>query len=363
MGRMLIQEGINYNLHINILANENDTPCKHLCNEFAVGNLMEYEAVYNFGKTCDIITIEIEHVNTNALADLEKMGVKVFPQPDILKIIQDKGLQKDFYKLSHIPTAHFHIVNDKQHALGFKNDGKFMMKLRKGGYDGRGVVKLENSSDFEERAFDAPSVLEELIDFEKEISVIVARNSNGDIAHYPPVEMEFNPEVNLVEFLVSPAAVDRKIEEEAIAIARKVIDELKMVGILAVEMFVTKSGKILVNEIAPRPHNSGHQSIEGNFTSQYEQHLRAILNLPLGDTRITFPSVMVNLLGEKGFDGRAKYDGLEEVMALSGVYIHLYGKLFTKAFRKMGHVTVIDKDVNEAKRKARAVQGMLRVIS
>ena len=275
-------------------------------------------------------------------------------------MVQDKGLQKQFYVSHGIPTANFQLIKNKSELSVTTFKYPAMLKLRTSGYDGKGVMKIKSNADIE-NAFDAPCVLEELVDFDREISVIVARNIHGEIKHFPAVDMDFNPEVNLVEFLCSPARIENEIAEEAIRIARSIIEKLGMVGILAVEMFVTKDGKVLVNEIAPRPHNSGHQTIEGNACSQYAQHLRAILGLPLGDTSITRPSVMINLLGAEGFSGEADYCGLEEVLAIPEVYVHLYGKKMTKPFRKMGHITVTDVHLDGAIIKAKKVQKLISV--
>jgi 5-(carboxyamino)imidazole ribonucleotide synthase len=268
-------------------------------------------------ETCDIITIEIEHVNTQALKELVKLGKKVFPQPEIIEMIQDKRTQKTFYKEWHIPTAPFVLTESKQDTFQHEALLPAVHKLGKEGYDGRGVQVLRTKADLE-KAFDAPGLLEKLIDFEKEISIIVARNETGEMETYPAVEMVFHAEQNLVEYLFAPAQLPDHIVQQADEIARKVMQQLGMVGLLAVEMFVTKAGEVLVNEIAPRPHNSGHQTIEANVTSQYEQHLRAIIGLPLGDTRLLFPSAMVNLLGEPGFSGPATYQGFEEVVKVPG---------------------------------------------
>lgn len=360
LGRMLLQQAINLNLNISVMDPDKQAPCRHLVKTFKQGSLTDYEAVYAFGKDKDLITIEIENVNIEALKALEKEGKTVYPQASIIELIQDKGAQKMFYQRHSIPTSDFFLIENKEQIGKYASYFPFFQKLRRGGYDGRGVVKLVNPHQIE-KAFDAPSVLERLVDFEKELSVIVARNASGDIKTFPVVECEFNPQANLVEFLFSPASIKKNIEKEAEAIAARVAEKLGIIGILAVEMFLTKDGKILVNEIAPRPHNSGHQSIEGNATSQFEQHLRAILNLPLGDTSITRPSVMVNLLGEFGHEGPAVYEGLEEVLQFKGVYVHLYGKANTKAFRKMGHVTLVDEDLAKAKQKARMVQRTLKV--
>jgi len=360
LGRMLIQEAINYNVHVSILDPDPQAPCKDIANSFSVGRLSDFDHVYDFGRTCDLLTIEIEHVNVEALERLEKQGIPVYPQPHILRMIQDKGLQKTFYKEHHIPTAEFFLVENKKEISAHAAQFPFMQKLRKGGYDGRGVSRLDDPNDLEQ-AFDAPSVLEKFVDFAKEISVIVSRNPQGETKSFPVVELEFNPEANLVEFLFSPADIPPAAEEEAQRIARTIAEKLGIVGLLAVEMFLTKDGKVLVNEIAPRPHNSGHQSIEGNFSSQYEQHLRAIFSQPPGSTALVMPSVMINLLGEKGFEGDAVYEGLEDVLQLEGVYVHLYGKKITKPFRKMGHVTVLAPTMAEAKRKALEVKAKLKV--
>ena len=355
LGRMLIQEAINYNVTTRVLDPDPDAPCKNLCDQFIQGSLTDYETVYNVGKKADLITIEIEKVNVDALQKLEDEGVLVFPQPRVIRLIQDKGLQKEFFKQNDIPSAPFRLISSLEQLKECDFSFPYIQKLRKDGYDGRGVCKIVTSADYE-KAFTAPSIVEQWVDFEKEISVIVARNENGAIKAFPCVEMEFNPEANLVEFLISPSTLDFQTQSQAEQLAIKVAEALKITGLLAVEMFLTKSGEILVNEVAPRPHNSGHQSIEGNFTSQFEQHLRAIFNLPLGDTRCMSNAVMINLLGEAGYEGLADYEGLTEILKLDGVYVHLYGKKFTKPFRKMGHVTVIDGDREMAIAKARFVQ-------
>jgi 5-(carboxyamino)imidazole ribonucleotide synthase len=360
LGRMFIQEAISYNLDVHVMDPDANAPCKYISTTFQVGSLHDYESVYQFGKDKDVVTIEIEHVNVDALEALEKEGVKVFPQPAILRMIQDKGLQKKFYAQHGIPTSEYHLIDEKKDIARFRNEFPFMQKMRTGGYDGKGVTPLRNDTDLT-RAFDAPSVLEKFVDFDKEISVIVARNERGEVKSYPVVELEFNPEANLVDFLFSPANISEDAETKAREIAESLVAKTGIVGLLAVEMFLTKDGQILVNEVAPRTHNSGHQSFEGNVTSQFEQHLRSILNLPLGETRITEPTVMVNLLGEKGYTGEAQYQGLQEVLTMNGVHIHLYGKKITKPFRKMGHVTVGAKTMAEAKQIAEKVKEVLKV--
>jgi 5-(carboxyamino)imidazole ribonucleotide synthase len=360
LGRMLIQEAVNYDVHIHCLDPDDSAPCRHLATSFTVGSLNDFETVYHFGKSKSVITVEIEHVNIEALERLEAEGIPVYPQPRVLKIVQDKGIQKQFYLDNNIPTPPFQLVNSaleiEQHSGLFP----VMQKMRKGGYDGKGVTPLKSLSDLVS-AFDVPSVLESFVDFEKELSVIVARNASGQTAVFPTVECEFNPEANLVEFLFSPADISPEIEQKAQALAIEVIDKLGMVGILAVELFLTKSGELLVNEIAPRPHNSGHHTIECNVTSQFEQHMRSVLDLPLGSTRIVQPGVMINLLGAKGFEGNAIYRGLEEVMAIPGVKTHLYGKSKTKSFRKMGHVTVVAETLEEAKKIGKSISNTIQI--
>ncbi|MDP4730938.1 MAG: 5-(carboxyamino)imidazole ribonucleotide synthase [Flavobacteriales bacterium] len=362
LGRMLIQEAVNFNIHITVLEPAVNAPCADLANNFVVGNFNDYQTVLDFGKTVDVLTIEIEHVNIEALEELERLGKKVFPTPQALRTIQDKGLQKQFYKANNIPTAPFHLIDNVEDALLFKEKGPFMQKLRKGGYDGKGVTPLRTEAEFN-AAFNAPSVLEEFVPFVKELAVIVARNESGEIATFPLVEMEFNPEANLVEFIFSPAHVNTDVEGNAKKIATDIANKLEHVGLLAIELFLTADGNLLVNEIAPRPHNSGHHTIEACFVSQYGMHLRAILNMPLGSTGLRTPAVMINLLGEKGFEGKARYENIEEVLHTEGAYIHLYGKEDTKPFRKMGHITVCNLNLEEAKETARRFLNEVKVVS
>lgn len=362
LGRMLAQKAIDLDLSILILDPDPNAPCKNICTEFHQGNFNDFQTVYNFGQKCDIITIEIENVNVDALDKLQSDGKKIFPSPALIRTVQDKGLQKEFYKKNNFPTAEFTLVENKEQILQQTPSFPFIHKMRKGGYDGKGVQLIRSKEDLKDIP-DVPAVLETLIDFKGEISVIVSRNELNDVKCFPVVDMTFNQEANLVEFLFSPSKLSSKLEEEAKMIASKLAQQLELIGILAVEMFVTKDDKLLINEIAPRPHNSGHQTIEGNKTSQYEQMLRAITGLPLGETDITNPAVMVNLLGEKGHEGNAVYSGIEKVMKLEGVHIHLYGKKITKPFRKMGHITVTSHTLEDAMVKANFVKNNLKVIS
>lgn len=362
LGRMLIQSAIDFNIHIKILDSDANAPCRPFAHEFVQGSLMDFDTVYNFGKQVNVLTIEIEHVNVEALERLEKEGVKVYPQPHVIRIIQDKRVQKQFYKDNLIPTAGFVLVDDKESLQQHSHLLPAFQKLGKSGYDGRGVQKLKSVEDLA-NAFAEPSVLEKAVDFEKEIAIIVARNEAGEVAIFPPVELVFHPEYHLVEYLFAPANVSELITAQANEIATGVATKLGIVGLLAVEMFVTKTGEVLVNESAPRPHNSGHHTIKANYTSQFEQHLRAILNLPLGLTDTQSYAAMVNLLGEEGYSGEAVYQGTEEALALGGVYIHLYGKKLTKPYRKMGHITIMDTDLEVLKDKVHKVKNLVKVIT
>jgi 5-(carboxyamino)imidazole ribonucleotide synthase len=362
LGRMLIQQAINYNVTVKVLDPDRDAPCRKLCDEFVVGSLSDYETVYNFGKKVDMVTIEIEKVNVDALEQLEKEGVLVYPQARIIRLIQDKGLQKQFFKENNIPTAEFQVISSPQQLKESRIPFPYIQKLRRDGYDGKGVYKVINES-YLAGAFTAPSLVERWVDFEKEIGIIVARSENGEVKTFPLVEMEFNPQANLVEFLISPSTLSFEVQQDAAIIATKIAEDLNIVGLLAVEMFLDKHGKILVNELAPRPHNSGHQTIEGNVVSQFEQHLRAIFNQPLGETACLNNAVMVNILGEPGYEGPAVYQGIEKILKCAGVYVHLYGKALTKPFRKMGHVTIVDADREKAIATAKFVRETLKVVS
>lgn len=361
LGRMFIQSAISYGTPIAILDPNLHCPAANLCDSFTQGSFQDYDAVFEFGSGLDVLTIEIENVNTEALYQLEREGVKVFPQPRVIELIKDKGIQKQFYVDNAIPTSEFVLCDSLEEVIQ-KASFPIVQKMRKGGYDGKGVQILSSPSDLEE-AFDVPSLLEKKVDFVKEISVIVARNEAGEIRSYPTCEQEFNPEANLVEFLFSPAKISPETEKSAQEIAHTIIQKLGMVGVLAVEFFVLEDGSVLVNEMAPRTHNSGHHTMECNYTSQFEQHYRAVMNFPLGSTAITTPGVMINLLGDKNHVGTPVYQGMEKVMAQEGVYVHLYGKTETKPFRKMGHITVVDSELDRAIEQAREVAQEVKVVS
>ena len=362
MGRMLADAAVSFDARLSVMDDDPLCPCREVCRDLTQGNPLNYDDVYTFGKSVDVLTLEYEHVNAQALKQLEADGVAVHPSAAVIELVQDKGRQKEFYRASGIPTADFVLAANAAEIRAHKGFLPAVQKTRQAGYDGKGIHKIACAGDMDD-AFDEPSVLERLVDLDKEIAVIVARNTKGETAVYPTVEMMFHPKRNLVEFLLCPAGLPAPVERAAKEIALTLVEKLKVVGVLAVEMFVTKDGKVLVNEIAPRVHNSGHHTIEANVTSQFQQHLRAVLGLPLGPTQTIMPSVMVNILGEPGSEGKARYEGVEAALALGNVHVHLYGKQITKAYRKMGHATVLDKDLDTALAKARRVKEMIKVRS
>lgn len=360
LGRMLLPPANELDIDIDILDPDPNAPCSDLAQRFVCGDFRDHDTVVRFGESCDVITVEIEHVSISALKALRDMGKKVFPQPEVLETVQDKGLQKLFYEKHGIPTAPFRLAAHAADLQNHKDFLPFAQKLRTGGYDGRGVQLMRTESDLA-KAFDAPCVMEELVDFEQELAIIVARNEKGEVTTFPLVAMEFNPEANLVEYLFAPAGVAHTVERRAEEIARQTVEAYGLVGIMAIELFMLRDGTLWVNEVAPRPHNSGHHSIEANATSQYAQHLRAILNLPLGRTGTTRHAAMVNLLGAEGFSGPVHYEGIEEALAIPEVYVHLYGKALTKPFRKMGHVTCTGSNADEVREKALKIKELITV--
>jgi 5-(carboxyamino)imidazole ribonucleotide synthase len=366
LGKLLALAASNWDIKTYILDPDEHCPAASCSSFFVKGNYLNFDDVYNFGKKVDMLTFEIENVNIEALKKLKQEGLKIIPDPETLELIKDKGLQKEFYLKHNIPSAHFQIYTSKQEILTAIEHGElnfpFVQKLRTGGYDGKGVSVIKTTTDVV-KLLDGPSVIEESINIKKEISIIAARNNLGETKCFPTVEMEFNPTANLVEKLICPASIEEAINTEAMQLAEKIVSSLNFCGLLAIEMFVNNQDKILINEIAPRPHNSGHHTIESVITSQYEQLLRAIFNFPLGSTRLKSPAVMINLLGEQGYEGKVKYEGLTEAMAIEGVKIHLYGKKITKPFRKMGHVTVLARSVEEAIKNAEIVKQKLKIKS
>jgi 5-(carboxyamino)imidazole ribonucleotide synthase len=366
LGKMLCQAGSKLGLDLSILEKDASFPAGAICRQFFSGDITDYDDVYRFGKEMDVITIEIENVNISALEKLEQEGKKVFPQTDVLRIIKDKGLQKTFYEGNNIPTSDFSLFKDADHIRHAVVSGMitipFVQKSRTDGYDGKGVKVVRTQADLDD-LIDAPSIMEEMVDIAAEISVIIARSETGRSTYFPVAEMEFHPTANLVEFLFCPSSLTPSQQQEAIALAQSVADKLEIVGLLAVEMFLDKQGNILVNEVAPRPHNSGHHTIEACSISQYELHLRALLDLPLPEVELIRPAVMVNVLGEPGHSGPTVYQGMTDCLAHSGVHPHIYGKKDTKPFRKMGHVTIVKSTLEEAKSLAQFIKNTLKVIT
>lgn len=360
---MMLQEAVSENeMHLSFLDPDPNCSCTAVTDQVVLGSFKDTETVLDFGADKDIVTVEIEHVDIPALKELESRGVKVFPQPDILAMIQDKGAQKKFYSSHGFPTAPFELIDSSAQVDLQEWSLPFVLKSRRGGYDGHGV-KVVKSQEEARSAFEEPCLVEAMAEIEKEISVIVARNEQGEVKAFPAVEMEFDPEANLVSALIGPADIPNDIAEKAESLAKRLINELGLVGLLAVELFWLKDGDIWVNEVAPRPHNSGHQTIEGNITSQYEQHLRAISGKPLGETTPKGIAVMVNLLGAPGHEGARKIIGLESMEEFSGAFLHDYHKALTRPKRKMGHITVVDEDREKALSIALGLQKVVQYVS
>ena len=366
LGKMLLTETRKFDIQTYVLDPSDEAPCKIGSNKFFRGDLMDFDTVYNFGRQVDVLTFEIENVNVAALEKLETEGIKVYPSPKTLKQIQNKGIQKDFYASKGIPTADYTRFETLAELKAAVSDNEvempFVWKSTEGGYDGMGVKVIRSMDSFDGLA-DVQCIAETMVPFKNELAVIVARNPSGDIKTYPVVEMEFHPEANQVEYVICPARIDHAVAEKARAIALKVSENFNHVGLLAVEMFQTNDDQILVNEVAPRPHNSGHYSIEASYTSQFEQHLRAILDLPLGNTDSKVAGIMVNLVGAEGHSGDVVYENIEKIMGQDGVTPHIYGKKQTRPFRKMGHVTIVNEDISKARRIAEEVKNTIRVIS
>ncbi|MEE3226863.1 MAG: 5-(carboxyamino)imidazole ribonucleotide synthase [Bacteroidota bacterium] len=366
LGKMLLYETRKFDIQTLVLDPNPEAPSRLAANFFQQGDLMDYDTVYHFGKRADIVTFEIEAVNVDALEQLEAEGITVYPSPKTLRKIQDKGVQKDFYTEKNIPTAPYkkypNLADLKLALTANQSSFPFVWKSTQGGYDGKGVQVVRSQEDLE-KLVDTPCIAERMIPFKNELAVIVVRSPKGEVKTYPVVEMEFHPEANQVEYVICPGRIDDKVATKAREVATQVSEAFEHVGLLAVEMFQTEDDEILVNEVAPRPHNSGHYSIEGSYTNQFEQHLRAILNLPLGETESKIGAVMVNLVGAEGHTGDVYYEKIEDIMALKGVTPHIYGKRETRPFRKMGHVTIVNSDLSEARNIAEQVKNAIRVIT
>jgi 5-(carboxyamino)imidazole ribonucleotide synthase len=366
LGKMLLADTRKFDIQTLVLDPSEEAPARFGCNAFYKGSLMDYDTVYQFGKMVDLLTIEIENVNLDALDQLESEGLSIFPSPKTLRLIQNKGKQKDFYVKNGIPTSNhqrFVDLNDLRNSIQ-KNEIEFpfVWKCAQFGYDGNGVKLCRSAIDLVKLP-DVECIAEDMVAFKNELAVVVVRSFSGEVKTYPVVEMEFHPEANQVEYVICPARIDEKVAQKAIAVALQVSQHFDHVGLLAVEMFQTQDDEILVNEVAPRPHNSGHYSIEASYTSQFENHLRSILNLPLGNTDSKVAGIMVNLVGEDGYTGQVVYENIEKIMAIAGVTPYIYGKRETRPFRKMGHVTIVNEDMVAARKIAEEVKNSIRVIS
>lgn len=362
LGRMFALSAANFGIHPYFLEKEKDFPAGLVSHQVILGDFTKEEDVYNFGKQMDLITIEIENVNTKALSRLKAEGIKIFPDPALIEMIKDKGIQKNFYKDKNLPTSDYILLKNKEELLE-KIDSKeinfpFVQKCRTEGYDGKGVLVVKKEADLD-RAFTSPSLVEDLVDIEKELAVIVARNEHGDIETYPTVEMVFDPEANLVDYLQCPAEINIQHDTSCQEIARSLAMECNLVGLLAIEFFLTKSGEVIINEMAPRTHNSGHITMEACITSQFEQHLRSITNLPLGKTNYVQSAVMLNLLGRADYTGPANYPGLDQICSKAGVHVHIYGKKTSKPKRKMGHINIVAATLPEAKKTLKEIKSIL----
>lgn len=366
LGKMLLYETRKYDIQTWVMDPDEEAPCKISANVFIKGNLMDFDKVMEFGRNVDVLTFEIEGVNIDALRQLEEEGIKVFPSSQTLEKIQDKAVQKEFYRENKIPTSPFLKYSSKDSLLKALDHKEitlpFVWKSSTGGYDGRGVKVIKEKQDLQEIT-EGPCIAEDLVPFKNELAVIVARSPAGEVKTYPVVEMEFHPTANQVEYVICPARISDKISTNAREIAEKVSNSFEHVGLLAVEMFLTQEDEILVNEVAPRPHNSGHYSIEASFTNQFEQHLRAILDLPLGSTESKLGGIMVNLSGEEGHTGPVVYENIDRIMKIPGVTPHIYGKKITRPFRKMGHVTIVNEDIDQARELAEEVKNIIKVKS
>ncbi len=362
LGRMLLQAAVNYPVLTYVMENDPECPAAHLCHHFIKGDITNFNDVYNFGSQLDVITIEIENVNEDALEKLENEGVAIYPKPSALRIIKNKILQKNFYLDNEIPTSEFVVTRNKVELHGHTKMIPGVHKLAMGGYDGRGVQVIKNADEIN-KGFDAPAVLEKKIDIKSELAVMIAVNKKGDIAIYPPVDMVFDPKLNLLNHQISPAVIPEKIFWKAEAIALKVVKGLKSPGIFAVELFADTEGNVMVNETAPRVHNSGHHTIEASYSSQFDMLWRIMLEYPLGNTEPILPAALVNIIGEPGYTGDAVYDGLNEILAMDNVFVHIYGKKKTKPGRKMGHITILSSENQELIHKANQIKQMLSVKS
>jgi len=362
LGRMLLQAAANYQVETHVLENDDTCPAAHLCRHFVKGDIRDFDTVYAFGKHLDAVTIEIENVNVEALEKLEEEGVKVYPRPSVLRTIKNKILQKQYYQHHGIPTAAFAVVNNRQELAGWPDLIPGVQKLATGGYDGRGVQIIDSREGFD-AGFDEPSVLEKKIRLKKEVAQIIAIGQDAKTALYPPVEMVFNKDLNMLDYQLCPADITREVLWKVEAISVSVVRNFHSPGLFAVELFVDENDDVFVNETAPRVHNSGHHTIEAHYSSQFDMLWRIILGHPLGNTKYILPSAMVNIIGSEGASGEVQYRGINEVLSIDNAFVHLYGKLHTKPGRKMGHVTILSNEKQDLIHKANKIKQSLSVTS
>ncbi len=359
---MLLQAGVNYVAETFVLENDENCPAAHLCHHFVKGDIRDFDTVYQFGRQLDALTIEIEAVNVEALEQLEAEGVRVYPSAAAIKIIKNKIVQKQFYKSHEIPSPAFVVTQNAAEAAAQAGFLPAVHKIGEGGYDGKGVQVLAGKNDLS-KAFDAPAVLEKMVNIKKEVAIIVAMNNKGETALYPPAEMVVDPVLNLLDYQISPASLPQQTLWKAEAIALKVVKELKSPGLFAVELFIDMNDDVQVNETAPRVHNSGHHTIEGNYCSQFDMLWRILLNYPLGNTQTILPAALVNLVGAENHSGPVVYEGLDEILKMDNVFVHLYGKTVTKPGRKMGHITIISNERQDLTYKAHKIKNTLKATS
>ena len=366
LGKMLLEEAIRLDIEAAVMDPDPQCACSGITLKFEQGGLLDKEAILAFGRKCEVLTIEIENVDASALKQLEEEGLKVYPPSAVLARIQDKGTQKLFYTEHDLPTAPYELFDSRDEVRAAVEETEwtlpFVWKARRGGYDGRGVHIVKKLSDLDELP-DVPCFLEDLVAIKTEIACVGVRSSNGEVAVYPPVEMEFHPETNQVEQTFVPSLADPELIKKAEKYTHALLEQQEHVGLLAVEFLVNEHGALLLNEMAPRPHNSGHIFSDTSWTSQFEQHLRAVMGFPLGATELRQPGVMINLVGDREHEGRVAYEGAAKAMAEPGVYLHLYGKKTTRPNRKMGHVNIVAHSLGEARSRARNLAENIKIKS
>lgn len=360
LGKMTAQAAKRMGFYVSVLDPTPKCPAAHIADDQIIGGLYDAEKLWALAKVSDVLTYDVEHIDTQTLKALHNEGVIIYPSPNVLEIIQDKLKQKEILDKNNLPIPRFESVDKVTDDYLARVNFPVVQKARKGGYDGKGVIVLKSPNDAN-NALRTLSIFEEYIDFTKELAIIIARTPTGETACYPVVEMVFDDKTNICDIVAAPARIDREIEEQARQVALQAIEALNGVGIFGVEMFLTQNGQVLVNEIAPRPHNSGHYTIEACMTDQFEQLIRVISGLPLGVTTLLKPAVMLNLLGEEAYSGQPIIEGLPEALSIPGLCFHFYEKKNTQPFRKMGHITILDDNLENALTKAQHVKNILKI--